>query len=173
MIQVKHILIRPQSTSKDAEYAQNKLDSIRTDLLAGKITFFQAVKDFSQDAPSKNVGGSLLNNETGSTLLEVNKIDPALYLMVDTLSIGGITAPIMFQGDDGTPAFRIVKLISKTEPHVADIKVDYDKMQNAARNDKEEVILKRWYVKNMKKTYLMIGDDYKQCSELSEFSAFK
>ena len=173
MIQVKHILIRPQSTSKDAEYAQNKLDSIRTDLLAGKITFFQAVKDFSQDAPSKNVGGSLLNNETGSTLLEVNKIDPALYLMVDTLSIGGITAPVMFQGDDGTPAFRIVKLISKTEPHVADIKVDYDKMQNAARNDKEEVILKRWYVKNMKKTYLMIGDDYKQCSELSEFSAFK
>lgn len=173
MIQVKHILIRPQSTSKDAEYAQNKLDSIRTDLLAGKITFFQAVKDFSQDAPTKNVGGSLLNNETGSTLLEVNKIDPSLYLMVDTLSIGGITAPVMFQGDDGTPAFRIVKLISKTEPHVADIRVDYDKMQNAARNDKEEVILKRWYVKNMKKTYLMIGDDYKQCSELSEFSAFK
>jgi peptidyl-prolyl cis-trans isomerase SurA len=173
MIQVKHILIRPQSTSKDAEYAQNKLDSIRTDLLAGKITFFQAVKDFSQDAPSKNVGGSLLNNETGSTLLEVNKIDPALYLMVDTLSIGGITEPVMYQGDDGTPAFRIVKLISKTEPHVADIRVDYDKMQNAARNDKEEIILKRWYVKNMKKTYLMIGDDYKQCSELSEFSAFK
>jgi peptidyl-prolyl cis-trans isomerase SurA len=173
MIEVKHILIRPQSTSKDAEYAQKKLDSIRTDILTGKITFFQAVKDFSQDQQSKNVGGSLLNNETGSTLLEVNKIDPNLYLMVDTLSIGSITAPIMFQGDDGTPAFRIVKLVSKTEPHIANIKVDYDKMQNAARNDKEEVILQRWYAKNIKKTYLMIGDDYKQCPELSVFSTTK
>jgi len=173
MIQVKHILIRPKSTSKDAEYAQKKLDSIRTDLLTGKITFFQAVKDFSQDPTSKNVGGSLLNNETGSTLLEVNKIDPALYLTVDTLQIDGITEPIMFQGDDGTPAFRIVKLISKTEPHVADIKVDYDKMQNAAKNDKEELTLQRWYTKNMKKTYLMVGDDYKQCTELEAFSAFK
>jgi peptidyl-prolyl cis-trans isomerase SurA len=173
MIEVKHILIRPQSTSKDAEYAQKKLDSIRTDILTGKITFFQAVKDFSQDQQSKNVGGSLLNNETGSTLLEVNKIDPNLYLMVDTLSIGSITAPIMFQGDDGTPAFRIVKLVSKTEPHVANIKIDYDKMQNAARNDKEEIILQRWYAKNIKKTYLMIGDDYKQCPELSVFSTTK
>lgn len=173
MIEVKHILIRPQSTSKDAVYAHDKLDSIRTDLLANKITFFQAVKDFSQDVQSKNVGGSLLNNETGSTLLEVNKIDPALYLTVDTLPIGGITAPIMYQGDDGTPAFRIVKLISKTEPHVADIKLDYDKMQNAARNDKEEVVLQRWYAKNIKKTYLMIGDDYKDCTELSDLSTPK
>jgi hypothetical protein len=46
-------------------------------------------------------------------------------------------------------------------------------MQNAARNDKEEVILQRWYAKNIKKTYLMIGDDYKQCPELSVFSTTK
>lgn len=166
MILVRHILTRPQSTSKDAEYAQNKLDSVRSDILNNKISFFDAVKEYSQDVQSKNVGGSLLNNETGGTILEVNKIDPNLYLMVDTLPVGGITSPIMYQGDDGTPAFRIVKLISKTEPHVADIKIDYDKMQNAARADKEEQILERWFSKNMKKTYLMITDDYTQCEEL-------
>ena len=112
----------------------------------------------------------MLNNETGSTLLEVNKIDPKLYLMVDTLSVGAITAPIMYQAEDGTPAFRIVKLVSKTEPHVADIKVDYDKMQNAAKNDKEDLVLQRWYAKNMKKTYMMIGEDYKECEELKAFT---
>ncbi|MBK9791672.1 MAG: peptidylprolyl isomerase [Sphingobacteriales bacterium] len=166
MIQVRHILTRPQSTSKDAEFAQNKLDSVRSDILNSKITFFDAVKQYSQDAQSKGVGGSLLNNETGGTVLEVNKIDPNLYLLVDTLSIGGITPPVMFQGDDGTPSFRIVKLVSKSEPHVADIKVDYDKMQNAAKSDKEEQVLNRWFEKNMKKTYLMITDDYTQCEEL-------
>ena len=168
MIQVRHILTRPQSTSKDAEYAQNKLDSVRNDILNGKISFFAAVKEYSQDASSKGVGGSILNNETGGTVLEVDKIDPNLYLLADTLGIGGISPPVMFQGDDGTPAFRIVKLVAKSEPHAADIKVDYDKMQNAARSDKEELMLQRWFVKNMKKTYLMITDDYAQCDDLRD-----
>lgn len=166
MIQVRHILIRPQTTSKDAEYAQNKLDSIRNDILAGKISFFQAVKDYSQDEQSRNVGGSILNYETGGTLLEVNKIDPNLYMLVDTLKVGDITKPMMYQADDGSAAFRIVKLISKTEPHVADIRIDYDKIQNAAKADKEEQVLQKWYEKNIKKTYLMVADDYKNCDAL-------
>jgi peptidyl-prolyl cis-trans isomerase SurA len=40
-IQVQHILIRPQTTSKDAEYARMKLDSVREDILKDKITFFK------------------------------------------------------------------------------------------------------------------------------------
>lgn len=166
MIQVRHILIRPQSTSKDAEYAQNKLDSIRNDILEGKITFFSAVKEFSQDDQSKNVGGYVLNYETGGTILEVNKMDPTLYTLVDTMSVGAITPPTMYQADDGSIAFRIVKLVAKVDAHVADIRVDYDKIQNAARNDKETEILDRWFGKNIKKTYLMIADDYKECESL-------
>ncbi len=166
MIQVRHILIRPQSTSKDAEYAQNKLDSIRNDILEGKITFFSAVKEFSQDDQSKNVGGYVLNYETGGTILEVNKMDPTLYTLVDTMSVGAITPPTMYQADDGSIAFRIVKLVAKVDAHVADIRVDYDKIQNAARNDKETEILDRWFGKNIKKTYLMIADDYKECEAL-------
>lgn len=166
MIQVRHILIRPQSTSKDAEYAQNKLDSIRNDILEGKITFFSAVKEFSQDDQSKNVGGYVLNYETGGTILEVNKMDPTLYTLVDTMSVGAITPPTMYQADDGSIAFRIVKLVAKVDAHVADIRVDYDKIQNAARNDKETEILDRWFGKNIKKTYLMIADDYKDCEAL-------
>ncbi|MFN8284784.1 MAG: peptidylprolyl isomerase [Chitinophagales bacterium] len=169
-IQVQHILIRPQTTSKDAEYAQAKLDSVRQDIISGKTTFFQAVKDFSQDEQSKNVGGSLLNNETGSTLLEVNKIDPSLFLLVDTLKIDGITASTMFQADDGSIGYRIVKLISRTDAHMADIKVDYDKMQNAARADKEEEVLQKWFDKNLKKTYLMVTDEYKQCPEIAKLN---
>jgi peptidyl-prolyl cis-trans isomerase SurA len=173
MIQVRHILTRPQTTSKDAEYSQQKLDSVRNEIVANKISFFDAVKLYTQDEQSKNVGGFILNNETGGTVLEVNKIDPNLYLMVDTLSVGGITPPIMYQGDDGTPSFRIVKLVAKTDPHVADIKVDYDKMQNAAKADKEGQVLDRWFAKNMKKTYLMLTDDYLQCEELKPLETAK
>ena len=72
----------------------------------------------------------------------------------------------MYQAEDGTPAFRIVRLVSRTDAHIADIKVDYDKMQNAARADKEEEVLQKWFDKNLKKTYLMVTDEYKQCPEI-------
>ncbi|MEN9449356.1 MAG: hypothetical protein RJA25_2646 [Bacteroidota bacterium] len=173
MIQVRHILTRPQTTYKDAEYAQSKLDSLRTDILNNKINFFDAVKLYSQDDQSKNVGGYILNHENGGTVLEVDKIDPNLYLLVDTLPIGGVTAPVMYQENDGTPAFRIVKLVAKSEPHIADIKIDYDKMQNAARADKEEQVLNRWFTKNMKKTYLMLTDDYTSCEDLKPLEIAK
>lgn len=173
MILLRHILTRPQTTYKDAEYSQHKLDSVRTEILENKLTFFDAVKLYSQDEQSKNVGGYILNNETGGTILEVDKIDPNLFLMVDTLSIGGITPPVMFQGNDGSPSFRIVKLVAKTAPHVADIKIDYDKIQNAARSDKEEQVLDRWFTKNMRKTYLMLTDDYSGCEDLKPLEVAK
>lgn len=173
MIQVRHILVRPLSTSKDAEASQKLLDSVRTDIVNNKITFFDAVKLFSQDEQSKNVGGYILNNESGGTILEVNKIDPNLYLMVDSLAVGSITPSIMFQGDDGTPAFRIVKLVAKTDAHIADIKIDYDKIQNAAKGDKEEQILDKWFTKNLKKTYIMLTDDYLQCTDLKPLETVK
>lgn len=166
MIQVRHILIRPKSTSADIEYARLKLDTVRNDILSGKITFEKAVKEYSTDDASKNVGGFILNNETGSTLLDVTQMDKDLYLLVDTLKPESITYPSMFTEFDGTPAYRILKMISRTEPHEASIKVDYDKIQNAARTSKEEEVVKKWFDKYIKKTYIMVDDEYKSCDVL-------
>lgn len=166
MIQVKHILIRPKSTSADIEYARLKLDSVRNDILAEKITFEKAVKEYSSDDASKNVGGFILNNENGSTLLDVTKMDNELYLLVDTLKENAITFASLFNDNDGTPAYRIVKLISKTNPHEASLQVDYDKIQNAARASKEEEEILKWFDKYLKKTYIMVDDEYKSCDVL-------
>ena len=57
MIQVRHILVRPLSTSKDAGNLTKLLDSVRTDIVNNKITFFDAVKLFSQDEQSKTWAG--------------------------------------------------------------------------------------------------------------------
>ncbi|MEZ5025105.1 MAG: peptidylprolyl isomerase [Chitinophagales bacterium] len=166
MIQVKHILIRPITTSNDAYYAQSKLDSVRNDIISGKITFFDAVKNYSQDEQSKNVGGFMLNSETGGTVLDVNNLESDIYQIVDTLKVDSITKPVMFMDFDGTPAYRIIKLVSRTAPHVADIKIDYDRLQNAAKKNKEDGVLQDWYDKNKRKTYIMISDEYKDCDAL-------
>lgn len=168
-INLKHILIRPQTTSKDAEAAKNKIDSIRNEIVNNRLVFSDAVKLFSDDEASKSVGGSILDYETGSTLVEVDKLEPELYQVVDTMRVGNISQPVMYQTSDGSIAFRIIKLISKSEPHEANMQQDYDRMQNAARSDKEHEIIKSWMDKRVQKTYLMVDSSYKGCEELKDW----
>jgi peptidyl-prolyl cis-trans isomerase SurA len=168
-IYLKHILVRPQSTSKDAEAARVKIDSIRNELLLGRLVFSDAVKLFSDDESSKSVGGAILNYETGSNLVEVDKLDPDLYQVVDTMKAGSISPPVMYQSNDGTIAYRIIKLISKSEPHEANMQQDYDRMQNAARSDKEQEIIMNWLGKRIQKTYLMVDNSYKACDILKDW----
>lgn len=168
-IYLRHILVRPQSTSKDAEEALVKIDSIRTALVELKLPFSEAVKLFSEDEASKNVGGSILDYETGSSLVEVDKLDPDLYQVVDTMKAGTVSAPVMFQSSDGSLAYRIIKLISKSEAHEANMQQDYDRMQTAARADKEQEIIMAWMNKRVQKTYLMVDHSYKDCDILKEW----
>jgi peptidyl-prolyl cis-trans isomerase SurA len=167
-INLKHILICTQSTAKDAEAALKKIDSIRTALVDGKILFSDAVKNFSEDEGSKSVGGAILNYETGSSIVEVSKLDPEIYQVVDTMKVGAISPPVMFQSGNSV-AYRIIKLVSKSEPHEANLQEDYDRMQNAARSDKEQEIIMSWLDKRIKKTYLMVDGSYKSCDILKDW----
>lgn len=168
-INLRHILIRPKSTSAGAELAYKRIDSIRTAILDNKLVFSEAVKHFSEDEQSKNIGGYLLNQETGSTTNEVKDLDPEMYKAIENLKIGDITEPQMFQSGDGSPAYRILKLFSKTEPHVANLQQDYDRIQSAALNQKEQGVVEKWLQKNLGKTYLMLDPKYKSCENLKDW----
>jgi peptidyl-prolyl cis-trans isomerase SurA len=168
-INLRHILIRPKTTSAGVELAYQKTDSIRSALVNGKITFTEAVKLFSDDEYSKNIGGYILDQETGSMTVEVKDLDPEIYRAIENLNIGDITEPQMFQQPDGTPAYRILKLYSKREPHVANLQQDYDRIQAAAINQKEQGVIEKWLQKNLEKTYLMIDPKYNSCDLLKKF----
>lgn len=168
-INLRHILIRPKSTSAGSELAYNKIDSIRKAIIDNKLSFGEAVKLYSDDESSKNVGGAILDYETGSTIVEVKKLDPEIYKEIESLAVGDITEPKIFQLQDGTPAFRIIKIISKKEPHVANLQQDYDRIQTAAINNKEEAVMQKWLNKNINKTYLMLDSTYKNCDLLKDW----
>ena len=64
-IKVRHILLRPHVNDKDLTDAVNRLDSIQSDMLAGKFTFEEAVGVLSQDKDTRNNRGNMVNGETG------------------------------------------------------------------------------------------------------------
>jgi len=168
-INLKHILVRPKTTSAGAELAYKKIDSVRTALIDNMLPFTEAVKFFSEDEYSKNTGGYLLDQETGSTMIEVKDLEPEVYKSIEDLNVGDITEPQMFQTNDGTPAYRILKLFSKREPHIANLQQDYDRIQTATLNQKEQGVIEKWLQKSLGKTYLMLDSKYQSCEELKNW----
>src|SRR6476620_1330798 len=64
---VQHILLIPPVTDVEVKAAMQKLDSIRSKITEGAMSFAAAVNKFSEDESSKFTSGFFTNNRDGST----------------------------------------------------------------------------------------------------------
>lgn len=165
---VRHILKKPERTSIDYNNAMARLDSIRTALVEGKLTFEQAVGKFSTDEMSNRTGGMIANQE-GSTLLEVEDMDPTLALMIDTLKQGSYSAPMIYTNVRGERSCRIVYMKSITAPHKANLQEDYSRIQFAALQKKKGEHMQNWVREKAPTYYIKIDPDYAQCPNLQMY----
>jgi peptidyl-prolyl cis-trans isomerase SurA len=165
-INVRHILLQPRVTDADRIHMINLLDSIRGIIANGSMTFEEAAAKFSDDESTRNNGGLMINTETGTTTLSPDQMDRILFFQIDTMPLNRISEPLVMQTDDGKQAYRIVKVISRTQPHVANMVDDYQKIQDAAQSEKQNKTLKDWVDRKRKTTYIHINNDYGKCSDL-------
>jgi len=163
---VRHILIRPEPTSVDFKRALSQLDSVRAQLVSGKITFNQAVAKYSNDDASKMTGGMITDPQTGSSQLGVSDMDPALALMLDSLEVGAYSQPQVYNMQGGGRATRIVYLVSKTAPHRANLKDDYNRIMQVALGEKKNKLLEQWLANKVSSYYIHIDPDYRDCAVL-------
>jgi peptidyl-prolyl cis-trans isomerase SurA len=170
VVDVRHILISPQHTAADYKIALEKLDSIRSQVVAGKLTFSEAVGKYSTDEASKMTGGMIADQRSGATQLEVDQLDPQLALMIDSLKPGSISQPQQFKTARGEVSTRIVYLRSRTEPHRANLKDDYSKIQTVAKAQKEQEKMEAWITERLPTYYLKIDPEYNSCSSLQKWS---
>jgi peptidyl-prolyl cis-trans isomerase SurA len=166
---VRHILLRPKVSAADLAKARVELDSIAGLIEKGEYTFEEAVLKFSDD-PSRNNNGLLINPMTNSSLFEADQLDPRVFFVIDKLEVGEMSAPVQFVNNDGKDAYRILKLKERTEPHQANLRQDYDKIQNWALEQKKHRALRKWVDEKVKNTYLKINDEYKHCAFLESWT---
>lgn len=159
---IRHILIRPERTSADFKKAFEKLDSVRALLIAGNISFSEAVGKYSTDEAAKQTGGMILNPQTGAAQLDVAELDPALVLMLDTLKEGGYSQPQMFQTERGEKSARIVFLRARTKPHKANLYDDYSRIQQVALQQKQNTKLETWLRRKLPSYYIRISPEYRK-----------
>lgn len=163
MYDANHILLIPQTTSLELSTARSQLDSIRLLVVRDSISFAFAASKYSDDERSKNQNGMLVNNAKGSTIFEMDELDPTIFMAIDTLSLGEVSAPFYFQSDNREKGYRIVKLISETEPHRANFKDDYQSLQTMASQKLSADNMDKWVRQRIASTYVKVIPAYADC----------
>ncbi|MFT5876182.1 MAG: peptidyl-prolyl cis-trans isomerase SurA, partial [Dokdonia sp.] len=164
---VRHILLKPQISQTDLSYCKSVLDSLRTQITdVDSVKFEGMASKFSDDKSTRMNGGKLINRESGSTTFEidqVSKVDPSLFFILDKMKPGEISTPVIYQKMDGSQSYRLVKLVSVTEAHRANLDEDYQKIQGAAKAEKEKAAVDKWITGKIEINYIKIDDSFQDC----------
>lgn len=169
-ILTRHILIKPAITTADRERAVAYLDSVRQVIEDQGMDFTLAVQQFGdKNTASYSNGGRLTNPTTGNTFFEIGDLDPDIYFTIDTMEVDDISTPIEFVDRRGEKGYRIVKLLSYTDPHRANLKQDYFKIQQAAVEQKKNIKFFDWISNKAQSTYVRIEKPYNTCPNLASW----
>lgn len=159
----RHILFMPEVSDKALMKAANTIDSLYKEIKKGTITFEEAAIRFSDDENSKLSGGKIVNPYTGDYFWDVqniNEIDPSMYQIVQRLNIGDYSKPGLYDNMmEQKQGIRMVKLLDRTKPHVANLKDDYQLIQMAALNQKKQEVIDQWVRDKITGNFIRIFDD--------------
>ena len=162
-IDLRHILIQPNINTAKLNEAKKILEKVKADIIAGTITFEDAVKEFSEEDATKTNRGIIINPGTGDASFELTRMDPTLYQRVANLKAGEMTDPYFDETREGEKMFKIMLLKAKSESHIADFVTDYVKIQQLAKQKKQEEEIEDWAADKIKDTYIKINEQYKDC----------
>jgi peptidyl-prolyl cis-trans isomerase SurA len=169
ILHTRHVLITPKITELDHLNALDYLDSLITLMNSGDTTatFEMVLKNNGSDnTQSFHNGGRMMNPQTGDTFFEISDLDPGLFFVIDTMSIGNVSAPIAREEPSGKRYYQLIRLMSRSKPHKASLKTDYSRIQEAALQEKKSKFLQSWISEHIGNTYVEIADEYRGCPNL-------
>jgi peptidyl-prolyl cis-trans isomerase SurA len=170
-IHTRHILVRPRITDADLQLTIDKLDSVRNLVVWDSIAFPDAVRKFGDKrVQSYSNNGRMINPKTNNTFFETADVDSEIFFSIDTLDVWEITPPIEFRTPAGDYIYKIVQLQGRTTPHQANLKQDYSRIQDAAKESKRNDAFSDWIDDHIPNTYILIDSMYKGCPNLERWN---
>lgn len=166
---VRHILIRPKLIDTDLEQAKAKGDSILALLRSGKMQFCDAVKQFSEDEETKPNCGFFTDPNIGSQRIPFDYLETDMTATVSVMKSGEYSDPVVAYAPDGSIYYRILYLKQETKPHVANLELDWQRIQSLAVDEKKNKAVDIWSEKKRKETFIYISDSYLSCGYFSDW----
>ncbi|HTE24424.1 peptidylprolyl isomerase [Flavitalea sp.] len=162
---VRHILRVPKVTESEVTAAMQRLDSIRSKLVAATLTFGAAAERYSEDDNAKFTAG-MLQGQNG-TYLTYDQLSKDMALLIKDMKVGEISKPVAFTDERGKKGVRIAFLKSRSEPHRENLKDDYNRIAQRAVEFKKQEMIEKWFTTKISNYYLMIDPEFANCETLS------
>ena len=163
-VNTRHILLRPKVSDKDLIDAVTRLDSVRSDIVAGKKTFDEMALFISQDKDSRNNNGNMLNEKSHSSRFEMADLPAEVGKKVSTMQPGDISEPfVMINPKTRREQVAIVKLVKRIDGHKADLAEDYMIIKEMCEAAEKEKIIHDWVVQKQKSVYVYIEEGWRNC----------
>ena len=166
MFNARHILLKPEYTIDDRDKAFHTLDSLKTELLNGAVTFELAARFYSEDPATRTNGGQMADPNTGSSYFEIDQLKPQDYAAVQNLKEGEISEPVESldnEGRDGNTVYKIIKVDKIIPAHTATFKNDYNMLLDQAKQKKSMEAIDEFIKSKIKTTYIIIDPLFKDC----------
>jgi peptidyl-prolyl cis-trans isomerase SurA len=162
-VNTRHILLKPKISPVAIVETKNKLDSIAMFIRRDSITFEKAAKYYSQDKDTRAGGGVMINPETGTAEFEMDDFSASDYYIIRDLKENEISEPFESVDQQGKKVYKIVTIRSRTEPHLANLKQDYNYIKELALANKKEKMLIEWIEEKQETTYIEIKENFRNC----------
>ncbi|MBR4775896.1 MAG: peptidylprolyl isomerase [Bacteroidales bacterium] len=170
MFNARHILLKPQYTADDQTKAFARLDSLKTQIQEGNITFDMAARFFSEDPATRTNGGQMADPSTGSAYFEIDQLKPADYAAIKDLKPGEISEPVASQdnegyqqGRSGNLVYKIIRVDKIVPAHAATFENDYNQILENVRQQKQIESVDKFLEEKIKSTYIVIDPLFKEC----------
>jgi peptidyl-prolyl cis-trans isomerase SurA len=167
---VRHILRIPPVTEDEIKDAVKKLDSVKKQLIAGTLSFGEAVSKYSEDENSKFSAGSI-SAQDGNVFLSIDMLDKDMVIALKDLKPGEYSAPQVYTDERGRKAVRLIHLKRRTEPHRENLMDDYNRIAQRALESKKTQALDKWFKEHIPNYYVSIDKDFTGCESLKEWKA--
>lgn len=168
---VRHILRIPPVTDAEIAQAKIKLDSVRTKIVAGTLSFNAAASKFSDDESAK-FAGPCVTNRDGSTRVTIDALDKDMVGMLGKMKIGDISQPSAYEDEQKKKGVRIVYLKSRSEPHRMNLHDDYSRISQFALEEKKAKAMEKWLATKLATYYINVDPQTEtECPQLKKFAA--
>ncbi|QOW08886.1 peptidylprolyl isomerase [Kaistella flava (ex Peng et al. 2021)] len=160
----RHILLKAEPNAEEIDAAKKELDSIRTLIIDGKMSFKDAAYRFSDDKQTKFNAGIVTSQEDGSDKIEKLNLPPTISYQIAGLNKGDITDVFQDVAQQDRKTVAIVKVDDVIAAHKLDISTDYNRIKQMALNKKKNEMVEKWVKEKLPNIFISINDRYKDCT---------
>jgi peptidyl-prolyl cis-trans isomerase SurA len=174
LVDLRHILIIPQVSPDDLVKAKEQLDSIYELVIKDSLSFSEAAARYSDDKTTRYNGGIITNPQTGQSKWDMNTLGQLELASTISMNPGEISAPELYTSMDAKQqqGYRIIKVISRSTPHKANLKDDYQLIQGATLSRKQLKKVNEWINRKLKEgVFVHIDKEYTHCQFMNNWLA--